>query len=110
MDVAQPECLVEDWPGKYEVFSWLEYVVTAANVIFIVTTRKANGAPNAGLQSWGLLIGDGDNYSSLLALPGHSHTYANIHREGEWCIGFPSFEDYPGASRRSTATRRTTTR
>ena len=95
IDIAQPEYLVEDWPGKYEVFSWLEYIVTVPNPIFIVTTRKANGAPNANLQSWGLLIGDKGNYSSLLALLDHSHTYDNILREGEWCVGFPSSEHYP---------------
>jgi len=93
--IAQPEYLIEDWPGKYEVFSWLEYVVTVPNPIFIVTTRKANGAPNANLQSWGLLIGEKGNYSSLLALLDHSHTYANILREGEWCVSFPSFKHYP---------------
>ena len=93
--IAQPEYLIEDWSGKYEIFSWLEYVVTVPNPIFIVTTRKANGAPNANLQSWGLLIGEKGNYSSLLALLDNSHTYDNILREGEWCIGFPSFEYHP---------------
>ncbi len=93
--IAQPEYLIEDWPGKYEIFSWLEYVVTVPNPIFIVTTRKANGAPNANLQSWGLLIGEKGNYSSLLALLDNSHTYDNILREGEWCVGFPSFEYHP---------------
>jgi flavin reductase (DIM6/NTAB) family NADH-FMN oxidoreductase RutF len=93
--VAQPEYLIEDWPGKYEVFSWLEYVVTVPNPIFLVTTRKANGAPNANLHSWGLLTGERGNYSSLLALLDHTHTYANILREEEWCVNFPSFEHYP---------------
>ena len=90
--ITQPEYLVEDWPSKYEVFSWLEYVVTVPNPIFLVTTRKANGAPNANLHSWGLLIGERDQYSSLLALLDHTHTYANILQEGEWCVNFPSFE------------------
>ncbi len=90
--ITQPEYLIEDWPGKYEIFSWLEYVVTVPNPIFIITTRKANGAPNANLHSWGLLIGEKGNYSSLLALLDHTHTYNNILREGEWCVGFPSFE------------------
>ena len=95
IDITQPEYLIEDWPGKYEVFSWLEYIVTVPNPIYIVTTRKANGAPNANLQSWGLLIGEKGNYSSLLALLDQSHTYENILREGEWCVGFPSFAHYP---------------
>ena len=94
ISITQPEYLVEDWPGKYDIFSWLEYIVTVPNPIFIVTTRKANGAANANLQSWGLLIGEKGNYSSLLALLDNSHTYENILREGEWCVCFPSFAYY----------------
>ncbi|MBN1641218.1 MAG: flavin reductase [Anaerolineae bacterium] len=93
--IEQPSYLVEDWPGKYQVFSWLEYVVTVPNPIFLVTTRKANGAANANLHSWGLLVGEGAHYSSLLAMLEHTHTYANIVREGEWCLNYPSVEDYP---------------
>ena len=94
MGITQPEYLVEDWPGKYDIFSWLEYIVTVPNPIFIVTTRKANGAPNANLHSWGLLVGEKGNYSSLLALLDNTHTYGNILREGEWCVCFPSFRHY----------------
>jgi flavin reductase (DIM6/NTAB) family NADH-FMN oxidoreductase RutF len=94
ISISQPEYLVEDWPGKYDLFSWLEYIVTVPNPIFIVSTRKTNGAPNANLQSWGLLIGEKGNYSSLLALLENSHTYENILREGEWCVCFPSFQYY----------------
>ena len=94
INITQPEFLVEDWPGKYEIFSWLEYVVTVPNPIFIITTRKANGAANANLQAWGMLIGEKGNYSSVFALLDNTHTYTNILREGEWCVGFPSFEHY----------------
>jgi flavin reductase (DIM6/NTAB) family NADH-FMN oxidoreductase RutF len=94
ISIVQPEYLVEDWPGKYDVFSWLEYIVTVPNPIFFVTTRKANGAPNANLCSWGLLIGEKGNYSSLVSILDNSHTYSNILREGEWCVCFPSFQHY----------------
>lgn len=94
INITQPEYLVEDWPGKYDVFSWLEYIVTVPNPIFFVTTRKPNGAPNANLTSWGFLIGEKGNYSILMALLNNSHTYKNILREGEWCVGFPSFQHY----------------
>ncbi|MBN1139537.1 MAG: flavin reductase [Anaerolineae bacterium] len=92
--INQPSYLVEDWPNKYTVFSWLEYVVTVPNPIFLVTTLKANGAANANLHSWGLVVGDHDGYSSLLALLEQTHTYANIVREGEWCLNFPSVRHY----------------
>lgn len=94
ISVTQPEYLIEDWPGKYDVFSWLEYIVTVPNPIFFVTTRKANGAPNANLNAWGFLIGEKGNYSSLMAVLDNSHTYENILREGEWCLCFPSFQYY----------------
>jgi flavin reductase (DIM6/NTAB) family NADH-FMN oxidoreductase RutF len=93
--IAQPDYLIEDWPRKFEVFSWLEYVVTVPNPIFLITTRKANGAPNANLHSWGLLVGSKDHYLSLLTLLNTTHTYANILREREWCINIPSSRQYP---------------
>ena len=96
--IVQPSYLVEDWPNKFQVFSWLEYVVTVPNPIFLVTTRKANGAANANLHSWGLLVGERDHYSSLLALLDGTHTYANILREGEWCVNFPSVKLHPQCS------------
>ena len=70
--ITQPGYLVEDWPGKYEHFSWLEYVVNVPNPVFLVTTRKPNGAPNANLHAWGLLTGDrapGVLHRALLARP-----------------------------------------
>ncbi len=96
--ITRPPYLIEDWPGKYDVFSWLEYVITVSNPIFLVTTRKANGAANANLHSWGFLVGEGEHYSSLLALLNTTHTYANILREGEWCLNFPSVELLPQCS------------
>ncbi|MBN1877818.1 MAG: flavin reductase [Anaerolineae bacterium] len=96
--ITQPSYLIEDWPGKYDVFSWLEYVITVPNPIFLVTTRKANGAANANLHAWGFLVGERDHYSSLLALLNHTHTYTNILREGEWCLNYPSVKLLPQCS------------
>jgi flavin reductase (DIM6/NTAB) family NADH-FMN oxidoreductase RutF len=95
IEITTPENLPEIWPGSYDLFSWLAYVVAIPNSISLITTRKANGAPNACLHSWGLLVGDRDNYTSLLAMHDYFHTYENILREGEWCLNYPSFEHYP---------------
>lgn len=95
LGMNKPDFLVEDWPGKYTGFSWLEYVVSVPNPIFIVTTLKSNGKANANLQSWGLLLGEKDEFWSLLAIKNHQHTYENIMHEKEWCINYPSFQDYP---------------
>jgi flavin reductase (DIM6/NTAB) family NADH-FMN oxidoreductase RutF len=95
---AQPEYLVEDWPGKYSVFSWLEYVITVPNPIFLITTLKENGKPNANLHSWGFPVGDCDHFSILLALLDGTHTFANILRTGEFCINYPSAKHYQACS------------
>lgn len=91
--IDQPNYISEDWPGKNEVFSWLEYIVTVPNPIFLVTTYKENGKPNANLHSWGFPVGDRDNFSFLLALLKETHTFANILRTGEFCVNYPSFRD-----------------
>jgi flavin reductase (DIM6/NTAB) family NADH-FMN oxidoreductase RutF len=95
IQIGTPENLKEIWPGSYDLFSWLDYVVTIPNAISLITTRKANGAPNACLHAWGMLVGDRDNYTSLLAMHDYFHTYANILREGEWCVNYPSLKHYP---------------
>lgn len=94
IQIGTPEDLEEIWPGSYQLFSWLEYAVTIPNAMFLITTRKANGEPNACLHSWGFLMGDRDNYTSILGVLDYYHTYENILREGEWCLNYPSVDDY----------------
>jgi len=88
----KPECLVEDWPGKYDIFSWLEFGITVPNPIYLVTTLKEGDIPNGNLQSWGLLLGEGKHNHFLMALLKHHHTYANIKRTEEWCVNYISKE------------------
>ena len=94
IQVGTPENLEEIWAGSYDLFSWLDYVVNIPQPIFLITTRKANGEPNACLHAWGFLVGDRDNYTSILGLLDYCHTYENILREGEWCLNYPSLDDY----------------
>ena len=94
IQIGTPENLEEIWPGSYDLFSWLEYVVSIPHPMFLITTRKANGEPNACLHSWGFLAGDRDNYTSILAVLDYYHTYENILREAEWCLNYPSVDDY----------------
>ena len=89
----KPDYLIEDWPGKYDTFSWLEFGITVPNPIYIVTTLKDGDIPNANIQSWGLLLGEGKYNHFLLAMLKHHHTYANIMRAKEWCINYIS-KDY----------------
>ena len=94
IQIDTPENLAEIWPGSYDIFSWLEYVVTIPYPMFLITTLKANGLPNACLHSWGFLVGDRDNYTSILGVLDYYHTFGNILREGEWCLNYPSIDDY----------------
>jgi flavin reductase (DIM6/NTAB) family NADH-FMN oxidoreductase RutF len=94
IQIDTPENLEEIWPGSYDLFSWLDYVVNIPQPMFLITTRKANGAPNACLHAWGFLVGDRDHYSCILGLLDYTHTYKNITREGEWCLNYPSVDDY----------------
>ena len=94
IQVGTPENLEEIWPGSYNLFSWLDYAVNIPHPMFVITTWKANGEPNACLHAWGFLIGDRDNYTSILGVLDYYHTYENILREREWCLNFPSLDDY----------------
>ena len=86
----KPDCLIEDWPGKYDIFSWLEFGITVPNPIYLITSYKENDIPNGNLQSWGLLLGEGKQNHFLMAILKHQHTYANIKRTGEWCVNYLS--------------------
>ncbi|UCC63176.1 MAG: flavin reductase [Anaerolineae bacterium] len=89
ISVEKPSYLKEAWPGKYRLFSWLEYAMNIPYPIFIVTTLKENGRSNACLHSWGCFGGGGGGYYSIFTMLKSYHTYANILRSGEWCINFP---------------------
>jgi flavin reductase (DIM6/NTAB) family NADH-FMN oxidoreductase RutF len=92
ISVEKPSYLKEAWPGKYWLFSWLDYVVNIPYPIFIITTLKESGSPNACLHSWGCFGGDEGGYYAILTMLKSYHTYENILRAGEWGIGFPSAE------------------
>lgn len=92
--VEKPSYLVAAWPGKYRMFSWLDYATNIPYPIFLITTLKENGKPNACLHSWGCFGGDGSGYYSILTMLKSYHTCANILRTGEWCINFPSVDQH----------------
>ena len=91
---SHPAGLAEAWPGQFGLFSWLNFAASIPGVVFLITTRKESGVPNACLHAWSMLAGDTDHYTSVLAVPDYAHTRANILREGEWCLNFPRFGQY----------------
>jgi flavin reductase (DIM6/NTAB) family NADH-FMN oxidoreductase RutF len=90
--VVRPAHCQESWPGKYQLFSWLEYATTIPYPTFLITTVKANGVPNACWHSWGSFAGDGEGYYCVVTLLDSYHTYDNILRAGEWCVNLPTLE------------------
>ena len=87
----KPEYFKENWEGKWKVFSWLEFVCAIPHVLFMTTTIKENGLPNAAFQSWSSFTGEGNNYYVIMSgVMKHTHTYRNIKRGKEFCINFLS--------------------
>lgn len=87
----KPDNFKEDWDGQLNVFSWMAYISAIPHSIFLITTLKENGTPNASLQGWSSFSGEGNDYFALMSgVLKHSHTYKNILREKEFCINFLS--------------------
>lgn len=40
-----PDHFVENWPGKFEVFSPYEDILGIPHVVYLITTIKENGLP-----------------------------------------------------------------
>ena len=90
----KPEYFKEEWPGQYDIFHWFEFVCGIPHSLFMISTYKENGKPNACLHSWSSFSGDGGGFFAVM--PGilrHSHTFENILRTKEFCINFLS-RDY----------------
>lgn len=91
----KPERFRQYWPGQYDFFSYMEYACGIPQVLFAITTRKADGKPNINFHSWSCFQGDkGGFYAILAGLCQHTHTYENIKRDGEFCVNFLSKRYY----------------
>jgi flavin reductase (DIM6/NTAB) family NADH-FMN oxidoreductase RutF len=93
---AKPDCFQEEWPGHYRIFHWFEFACGIPHALFMITTLKENGVPNACYQSWSSFGGDGAGYYAVMpSVLKHSHTYRNIMDRKEFCVNFlkPSLHD-----------------
>ena len=89
LDAERPGNFRVEWDGQYDVFSYLEFVCTVPSPMFLVTTRKENGLPNAAMQAWSCFGGDSGGYFAVMqGVMQRTHTYKNILREKEFCINF----------------------
>ena len=87
----KPESFHEDWEGQFDVLPWMAYVSAIPHAIYIVTTLKEDGIPNAALEGWSSFTGEGDNFFVIMSgIMKTSHTYRNIRRDKEFCVNFLS--------------------
>jgi len=78
-------------------FSWIDFVTSIPSPLFVVSTYKSNGKPNACLQSWVTFTGvDKNNFVAVMAsVNKNGHMYKSIKETGEMVLNFPSAEIYP---------------
>lgn len=72
-------------------FSWMEYITAIPSPLFLVTTYKANGLPNACLQSWATFSGNPQGaYVVLANVNKHGHFYQTILETQVAVLNFPT--------------------
>lgn len=85
------------YPEQWDIVSHLECAAGIPQALFAITTRKENGQPNVCFHSWSCFHGDKTAFFAVLGgLFQHTHTYANILREGVFCLNFLPFSAYEG--------------
>ena len=80
-------------------FSWKEFVATVPSPLFLVTTYKSNGLPNACMQSWATFTSadHGKGFYAILASVNKSgHLYQTLKEQQDAVINFMS-ADYHAA-------------
>lgn len=76
-------------------FSWMEFLTAIPSHLFVVTTYKSNGKPNACLQSWACFNGSEKGFYAILSSVNKSgHLYQSIRETKEVVINFPSIDCY----------------
>ncbi len=90
-----PSTFTETWPGEFANFSWGDFLTAIPAPIFLVTSYKANGQPNACLQSWSTFVGDARQFLCILGSVARSgHLYSTLKATGECIVNFPSVDIY----------------
>ena len=85
------------YPEQWDIVSHLECAAGIPQALFAITTRKENGRPNVCFHSWSCFHGDKTAFFAVLGgLFQHIHTYANILREGVFCLNFLPLSAYEG--------------
>ena len=76
-------------------FNWMEFVISVPSPLYIMTSYKSNGQPNACMQSWTTFTGGKSGYFAIVsAVSKYGHLYQTIHETGEAVINFMSADLY----------------
>lgn len=76
-------------------FSWMDFVTAIPSPLFVVTSYKSNGKPNACMQSWACFNGNPQGFYAILSSVNKSgHLYQTIKEKGEAVLNFPSADVY----------------
>ncbi|MCE5343857.1 MAG: flavin reductase family protein [Eubacteriales bacterium] len=76
-------------------FSWMDFITAIPSPLFVVTSYKSNGQPNACLQSWACFNGDPKGFHAILSSVNKAgHMYASVHETGVCVLNFPSAAVY----------------
>lgn len=76
-------------------FHWMEFITAIPTPLFVVTSYKANGMPNACMQSWACFSGSPSGFYAILSSVNKSgHLYRTMQENGEAVINFPSIDYY----------------
>lgn len=73
-------------------FTWHEFVCGLPSLLFVATTYKSNGKPNACLQSWATF---NSNHAVLSSVNTSGHLYQTVKETGVVVLNFPSADVYP---------------
>lgn len=77
-------------------FSWMDFVTAIPSPLFVVTSYKSNGKPNACLQSWACFSGGSKGFYAILSSVNKAgHLYQTVKEKGEVVLNFPSADIYP---------------
>ena len=78
-------------------FDWKEFVMGIPTPLFLVTTYKSNGQPNATMQSWAGFTSanhGGGYYAILCSVNKHGHLYQSLIEKKEAVLNFMSADLY----------------
>ena len=92
----RPAHFTPAYPEEFDLFSHMELCSSVPQALFAITTWKPNGLANVCPHAWTCFHGDSTAFFAVMGnLYQSTHTYANILRDGCFCINFLDISHYP---------------